>query len=164
MMKRVLCSLALTGLLATGMAFAQDQAPATPPDASAAPQGNMGMHGHGKMMSSDQRLAHMTKKYKLTSDQQTQIKPILDDEQQQMTTMRSDTSMSRQDKMAKMKSMHQDDEQKISAVLTDDQRKLYDADQQKMQAKRADRMQNMQGGQGAAPPPPDGSAPPPPQQ
>ena len=158
-MKRQLCSLALTGLLATGVMVAQ-QAGSTPDTNMQAQPGSMqqappdsaqsGMGGgkhHKGMMDSDQRLARMTKRYKLTSDQQNQIKPILDNEQQQMTTMRSDTSMSRQDKMAKMKSMHQDDDQKISAALTDDQRKMYDADQQKMQSKRQG---GMQGGQGAS--------------
>ncbi len=158
-MKRQLCSLVLAGLLATGVAFAQDAGSA--PEQQAAPQGSMGgmHHGHG-MMDSDQRLAHMTKRYNLTSDQQNQIKPILADEQQQMTSMHSDTSMSKQDKMAKMQSMHQDSNQKIEAILTDQQRQKFDADQQKMQSRRASRMGGMQGGQGDAPAPPAGGAPP----
>lgn len=105
-------------------------------------------------MDADQRLANMTKRYKLTSDQQAQIKPILQDEQQQMMSMRSDTSMSKQDKMAKMQSTHQESQQKIEAVLTDEQRQKFDADQQKMQARRADRMGSMQGGQAPAGQPP----------
>ena len=38
-------------------------------------QGGGGMH-HG--MNADEMLSRMTKRYKLTSDQQTQIKPILE--------------------------------------------------------------------------------------
>ena len=163
-MKRQLCSLALSGMLATGVVFAQQSGSTPDPNMQSQPgamqsapgasQGSMPMQGHRGMMDPDQRLAHMTKRYNLTSDQQNQIKPILQDEQQQMQTMRGDTSMSRQDKMAKMQSMHQDNQQKIEAVLTDQQRQKFDADQQKMQQKRADHMQGMQGGQGAAGQPP----------
>ncbi len=109
-------------------------------------QGNMGRHHGG--MDVDQRLAHMTKKYNLTSDQQSQIRPILQDEQQQMMTMHSDSSMSRQDRMTKMQSMHQDQNQKIEAILNDTQKKQFEADQQKMEQKHMNRMKNggMNGG------------------
>jgi Spy/CpxP family protein refolding chaperone len=111
----------------------------------------MGHHGGGHMMDPDQRLAHMTKRYNLTADQQSQIKPILQDEQQQMQTMRSDTSMSRDDKRAKMMSMHQESTQKIEAVLTDQQKQKFEADQQKMKEHMAE---HMHGGQGDAGQPP----------
>lgn len=153
-MKRQLCSLVITGMLAIGIASAQDQAP-PPPDQNApqAEGGAMGGHHGGHRMDADQRLAHMTKRYKLTADQQSQIKPILQDEQQQMESMRSDTSTSRQDKMEKMKSMHEADSQKIEAVLNDEQKQKYEADQQKMQARRGQRIHGGQGGaEGAAPP------------
>ena len=162
MMKRQICTLVLSGLLTTGVVFAQEAG--TAPEMNAQPQNNMqeggpdgGMHGHGRM-DPEQRLAHMTKRYNLTSDQQSRIKPILADEQQQMMSMRGDTAMSRQDKMTKMQSMHQENQQKISAVLTDDQRKKYDADQQKMQERRAEHMHQHDGPGGA-----EGQAPPPPQ-
>lgn len=158
MKRQVLCSLVLTGLLATGgMMYAQE--PGSAPQDQSAPQaegGGMGHHGGGRMMDPDARLAHMTKRYKLTADQQSQIKPILQDEQQQMQSLRGDTSASRDDKMAKMKGIHDASTQKIEAVLTDQQKQKFEADQQKMQERRA---QHMQGGPGG--PPPDGGAPPP---
>ena len=149
-MKRQLCSLVLTGMLATGVMFAQEPS-STPPDQNA-PQtegGGMGHRGGMRMMDPDKRLAHMTKRYKLTADQQSQIKPILQDEQQQMQSMHSDTSTSREDKMAKMKSMREADNQKIEAVLNDEQKQKFEADQQKMQQRRG---QHMHGGQGGPPP------------
>jgi Spy/CpxP family protein refolding chaperone len=103
------------------------------------------------MMDPDQRLAHMTKRYNLTADQQSQIKPILQDEQQQMQAMHSDTSTSRDDKRAKMMSMHQESAQKIEAVLTDQQKQKFEADQQKMKEHMAE---HMHGGQGDAGQPP----------
>lgn len=119
----------------------------------------MGGHRGGHMMDPDQRLAHMTKRYKLTADQQSQIKPILQDEQQQMQSMRSDTTSSREDKRAKMMSMHQASTQKIEAVLTDEQKQKFEADQQKMQQRRGE---HMHGGPGGAPP--SGDQPPAPPQ
>jgi Spy/CpxP family protein refolding chaperone len=128
------------------------QEPGSAPEQSAPSQagaGGMGHHG-GRMMDPDQRLAHMTKRYNLTTDQQNQIKPILQDEQQQMQTLHSDTSMSPDDKRAKAMSMHKDSTQKIEAVLNDQQKQKFEADQQKMQERRS----QMQGGAGEAPPPP----------
>jgi protein CpxP len=141
MMKRQLCSLVLTGLLATGVMLAQE--PGSAPDQNAPQAEGGGMGGHGgreMMMDPDQRLAHMTKRYKLTADQQSQIKPILQDEQQQMQSMRSDTTSSREDKRAKMQSTHQASTQKIEAVLTDEQKQKFEADQQKMQERRSEHM------------------------
>jgi len=153
MMKRHLGSLALSGLLATGALYAQEPA-SPPPDGSMAQQGTDqgmgGRHGHHGM-DPDKTLEHMTKRYNLTSDQQNQIRPILQDQQQQMQSLRGDTAMSRDDKMAKMRSMHQESRQKIEAVLTDDQRKKFDADQSKREQGRGE---HMGGGEMGGPPPP----------
>ena len=153
-MKNQLCRIALSGLLATGLtlgsaaAFAQDS-PA--PDASAQPGGGGG-GGGGRMgrmqMTPDEQLARMTKHYNLSADQQTQIKPILANQQQQMMALRGDTSLSREDKMAKMKGIRDDSSTKIQAILNDTQKKQYAEDQQKMQ----ERMQERGGGGPGGPP------------
>jgi protein CpxP len=141
-MKNQICRIALSGLLATGLtlgsaaAFAQN---GPPPDASAQQGG--GRMGRGPM-NPDEQVARMTKRYNLTPDQQTQIKPILANQQQQMMALRQDSSMSRDDKMAKMKSIREDSSTKIQAVLNDTQKQQYAADQQKMQ----ERMQQHEGG------------------
>ncbi|HVW76187.1 MAG TPA: hypothetical protein VHB45_01140 [Alloacidobacterium sp.] len=141
-MRKTLCSLALTGLLGLGMtAFAQDQSATTttPPP----------MHGpRHQRMDPDRQLEHLTKALNLSSDQQNQIKPILQDQQQQMMQIHQDTSLSRDDKMAKAKSLHEDTTSKIEAVLNDQQKQKYEAMQQKMQ----ERMQQRGGGQAATPP------------
>ena len=140
-MRKILCTIAFTGLLTLGMAFAQDQSTAT----TTAPP----MHGpRHQMMNPDKQLEHLTKALNLTSDQQTQIKPILENQQQQMMQIHQDTSLSRDDKMAKAKSLHDDTTGKIEAVLNDQQKQKYAAMQQKMQ----ERMQRrMQGGSAAQP-------------
>ena len=158
-MKRQLCTLVLTGLLATGVMLAQEPGSAPEQTAPQADAGGMGGHHHrgGNMMDPDKRLARMTKRYNLTADQQSQIKPILADEQTQMQSMRSDTASSREDKRAKMMSMHQASTQKIEAVLTDEQKQKFEADQKKMQERRAEHMHGGQDGGG----PPDAGGPPP---
>jgi hypothetical protein len=99
-------------------------------------------------MNPDQQLEHLTKALNLTSDQQTQIKPILENQQQQMMQLHQDQSLSRDDKMAKAKSLHEDSTSKIEAVLNPDQKQKYEAMQQKMQERM---QQKMQSGAGAAP-------------
>jgi hypothetical protein len=101
------------------------------------------------MMDPAQQLEGMTKRYNLSADQQTQLKPILASQQQQMQALRGDSSLSREDRMAKMQSIHADTKTKIEAVLNDDQKKQFEADQERMQQQR---MQG--GGPGGGGPPP----------
>ena len=75
----------------------------------------------------------MTKRYKLSSDQQAQIKPILANQQQQMQALRQDSTLSRQDKMAKVKSIRDDSSAKIQAFLNDGQNQKFAQDQQRRQ-------------------------------
>ena len=155
-MKNQICCL-LSGVLAAGFvvcgaqAFAQETGGA--PETSAPPpiQGPGG--GRRGMMDPDQQLERMSKRYNLSADQQSQLKPILVSQQQQMQALRGDSSLSREDRMAKMQSIHSDSNTKIEAILNDTQKKQFAEDQQRMQ----ERMQ--QRGDGAGP-----GGPPPPQQ
>jgi Spy/CpxP family protein refolding chaperone len=148
-MKNQLCRIALSGLLATGLtlstaaAFAQQ-------DNSAPPAQQGGNSGGGRMgrqqMDPDQQIARMTKRYNLSADQQAQIKPILANQQQQMQALRGDSSLSRDDRMAKMKGIREDSSTKIQAILNDTQKKQFAEDQQRMQERMQER------GGGGAPP------------
>jgi Spy/CpxP family protein refolding chaperone len=120
--------------------FAQE--PGAAPETPAPPP-------HRGMMDPAQQLEGMTKRYNLSADQQTQLKPILASQQQQMQALRGDSSLSREDRMAKMQSIHADTKTKIEAVLNDDQKKQFEADQERMQQQR---MQG--GGPGGGGPPP----------
>jgi Spy/CpxP family protein refolding chaperone len=93
------------------------------------------------------QLQMLTKRLSLTTDQQTQVKSILDDNQKQMETLRNDTSTSREEKRPKMMEIRKSSDEKIRATLTDDQKTKYDA----MQAEMRDRMK--QRGDGPPPPP-----------
>ena len=87
----------------------------------------MGQGGMQRMpMSTDERLAHMTQMLNLTTDQQAKIRPILDNESQQMQTLRSDSSMSREDKMTKMRSIRENSMTQITPILTPDQQKKWE--------------------------------------
>ena len=137
-MKNQLCRLAISGLLATGLtlcsaaAFAQqDNAPA--PDASTPQQGSGHGQWGGHQQTPDERVARMTKRYNLSSDQQSQIKPILANQQQQMQALRLDSSLSQEDRMAKVKSIRLDSSTKIQALLNDGQKQKFAQDQQRRQ-------------------------------
>ncbi len=128
-------SLAL-GIAASSALWAQTDSaqPANQDNSQGAPEhgrggpGGMGMHKPDP----DRQTQMLTKKLKLTADQQTQIKGIFVDADQQMETLHSDTSMSRDDKRSKMMSMRQDTNAKITAVLNDDQKKKFADMQQQM--------------------------------
>jgi periplasmic protein CpxP/Spy len=139
------CSVLAAGLLCGAQGFAQETG--APPETSAPAGQGMG-GGRRGMMNPDEQLARMTQRYNLSTDQQTQIKPILASTQQQMQALRSDSSLSREDRMTKMMSIRSDSSSKIEAILNPDQKKQFEADQQRMQ----DRMRNG-GGPGGGPPP-----------
>jgi protein CpxP len=161
-MNRSLRTVALSSALCLGLAtastlFAQD---APPPQDQGGAQMHHGWH-HGPM-STDQELAHMTKALNLSSDQQTQLKPILQSRQDQLEQIHQDSSLARPDKMAKMKALDDSSNSQVEAVLNDQQKAKYE----KMMARRKARMQHMrqmrqggdQGGDQGAPPPDGGDA------
>lgn len=119
-MKKVLiCALLAIAMACLGTAlYAQD----TMSQGQGMGQGG-GMHH--MQMSPDQRLQHMTQQLNLTADQQTKIKPILEQEQQQMQPLHGDTSMSQQDKWSKMQQIRQGTNDQIKAVLTPDQQTKF---------------------------------------
>jgi protein CpxP len=85
-------------------------------------------HEHGRGMPTvDEQVQHMTQKLNLTSDQQSQVKSILENERQQMEALHNDTSTAEQDKRQKFQTMRQENSTKIRDVLNDDQKKKYDA-------------------------------------
>ena len=140
-----LSSVLAASLLWGAQGFAQETGAA--PETSA-PAPGQGMGGHRGMMDPNEQLARMTERYKLSADQQTQLKPILQAQQQQMQALRGDSSLSRDDRMTKMMSIRADSRTKIEAVLNDDQKKQFEQDQQRMQ------QHMMQRGGGDGPPPP----------
>jgi Spy/CpxP family protein refolding chaperone len=62
----------------------------------------------------------------LTADQQTQIKAILETMHPQMETIENDTTLSQDDKMARLKDLRDATHAKIKALLTPDQQQKFD--------------------------------------
>jgi periplasmic protein CpxP/Spy len=95
--------------------------------------GQMGGQGHRMMQTPEQRLQMMTKQLTLTSDEQAKIKPILEDEQKKTSDLRSDSTLSREDRFQKMQQIRQDSSKQIRALLTTDQQKKYDQMEEEQQ-------------------------------
>lgn len=92
---------------------------------AAAAQTPGGQWGQGQPPSVDQRLQRMTQSLELTGDQQEKIKPILESENSQMQELRSSSSLSQEDRMAKMKQIHEGTASQINSILTPDQQKKF---------------------------------------
>ena len=130
-MKTKFCRIALTGILAMGVALCS------------APTFAQG----GGRMDPAAQLAQMTTQYTLTADQQSKIKPILEDRQKQMQALFQDQSGDRSTMMTKMMAIRKDTNSKIRAILTPEQQTKFDAEQKAMQ----ERMQQRMGGGGGGP-------------
>ena len=91
---------------------------------------------HHGMPSVDERLQRMTKVLNLTDDQQTKLRPILQEQHDQVASLKQDTSMSQQDRRAKFQQIRQDTHEKIRGVLNDQQKAKFD----EMLSRQKDRM------------------------
>ena len=114
-MKKQFASLALCAALGAGMALA-----------APLPQETSATTANGHRFDPSQQLKRLTKRLNLTPDQQNQLLPILTDRQQQMSTLRGDTSLSGQERRAKARTLRQDFDSKIKAVLNDSQKQQYE--------------------------------------
>jgi protein CpxP len=146
-------SVLAAGLVCSAHAFAQQpKEPGFPPETSAPPPEQGPGGGHRGMMAPAQQLAGMTKRYNLSADQQNQVKPILMDQQQRMQLLRLDSSLSPDEKKAKMQSIRSESNSKIEGILNEDQKKQFEQDRQSMQERTQQRPQG--GGPGGGGPPP----------
>ena len=102
--------------------------PSASADASTS-AGQSGPGGHGP----DAAIQHLTQALDLTSDQQAQITPILANQRQQVKAVHEDSTLSPQDKMAKIQSIRADSANKIEALLNDTQKQKFAQDQQRRQ-------------------------------
>jgi Spy/CpxP family protein refolding chaperone len=126
-MKRLMLAwLSLVVGLVAAPVLAQQSAP------TAAPTGR----GQGQHMDPQEQLQKLTKRLQLTADQQSKIGAILQDRQQQVQSIRGDSSLKPVDKRAKLKSLMESTQSSISAVLTDQQRQRWNDMREKMMEKR----------------------------
>jgi Spy/CpxP family protein refolding chaperone len=127
-MTRARTAFAIAILLAIALPLSMVAQTEAPP---AQPQGQMGDHQHmGRMgggpPSPQQHLDHLSKMLNLTDDQKTKIKPIIEDTDAQAQNLRKDTSLSPQDRHAKMRDLHDKSMTQIRGLLTPDQQAKLD--------------------------------------
>lgn len=128
-------------LLGLGLTFSVAQAQDQQAQQGPPPAGRRGM------MDPEQQIQRMRQQLKLSDDQVSQIRPILADAQKQGMALRSDTTMSQEDRRAKAQSIRQDSMAKVRAILTDDQKAQYD----QMVAKQREMMQQRRQNGGGPP-------------
>jgi len=120
-MKRLLLSAALAGtMIAAGIpTFAQTTESQAAP--SATQQQAQGKHWHHH----HNRMAHMAKQLNLSQDQQNQLKPIFQAQHQQAKAIKSDTSLTPDQKKEKFQALRQDTMAKVNNVLTPEQQQEW---------------------------------------
>lgn len=113
--------------LMTGVAFAQS---GTTQPSGAQDQDSMHskMGNHHRGDRHEDMKEHMDKistELNLTADQKTQVQGIFKDTGDQMRAIHQDTSLTKEQKEAKVKALHESTHSKINAVLTPDQQKKF---------------------------------------
>jgi periplasmic protein CpxP/Spy len=135
-MQRKYLSIAIGLFLSAGLAIAQAPAqnqpgqPAAAQDAQQQPlAGDNAPQQQGQRAHAPDpaRVAHrLGRQLGLTEDQVAQIQPIIANRQQQMQSLRADTSLTPQDRRAKARSVFEGSRNQIEALLTDTQKQQYE--------------------------------------
>ena len=115
---RILAVLTVGGLLALGT-FAQAQEtnkPGKPPGDRQGPPGDMRRGDNMK-----EHLDKMAEDLGLSDDQKTKVQAAINEQREKMQALRNDTSLSQDDRRAKMKEMRDTMNEKMKTILTAEQ-------------------------------------------
>jgi hypothetical protein len=133
-MRTFFSSVALGSLLALGLSgnalLAQDQS--APPPASVQAPAQRPAH----VPNPRHQAKKMAKALGLTPDQVSKVEPILADRDQQVQSLRSDTTLAPSDRKAKMHGIRQESDSRIEAILNDTQKQQYEQIKQSRKANR----------------------------
>ena len=147
MLKHFLILVVLAGLVYAGTprAAAQDSGSSDQQsgETNAPPRRHEGRH-----FDPAKRADMMAQHLNLNPEQKSKVQGILESEQSQMQSLRSDSSLSQQDRRAKMMDIHKTSDDQIRALLDSTQQQKWDG----MQKKREERRQEHRG---KTPPPED---------
>jgi Spy/CpxP family protein refolding chaperone len=113
-------------------------------DQQSAPAGE---HRGGHHFDPAKRTEMLTKQLKLTSDQQAKVLGIFKSEQSRMEGLRSDSSLSQDDRRSKMMEIRKTTNDQVRAFLDTDQQKKWDA----IQSQQGQWQEHHEGGPGAGP-------------
>jgi len=147
MLKRYAITLVLALFAMGAYSFAQQDQnqPAQNPNSSGQHEHNGGGRNGWGPRDPAQMVQHMTQELNLTSDQQSKVLAILQDQQKQMQALRDDTTTPQEDKRAKFMDLHKNTMSQVRAVLTDDQQKKFDEMQQKREQEMGQHRKNSEG-------------------
>jgi hypothetical protein len=110
-------------------------------------QGHMAGGKHrGNMDNPDAQLAQLSRRYHLTSQQQSQVKPILQDLHQQVAKIRGNSNMSQADKHTNIEAAYMNSQFEIGNLLKGKQKEQFEADQKQMQQRRQARRRQQDAG------------------
>ena len=128
MLKHCSLALLLAALACTAVPFAAAQdSGSSSNDQPSANAGGPSEHGRGGHFDPAKRTEMLTKRLKLTADQQPKVLDILKSAQSQMQSLRSDSSVSQEDRRSKMMDIHKTSDDQIRALLDANQQKKWDA-------------------------------------
>jgi hypothetical protein len=123
-------TLALLAVCAFALsAFAQQTPPADTHEGHEHGQGQGMDH---RMPTTDEMVQTMSERLSLTDDQKPKVRKIAEETRKKMDAMNAGTSMSREDRMAKMRKLHDDAMSQVRTILNDDQKKKLDEWQKEM--------------------------------
>ncbi len=84
----------------------------------------------------DRMLDRMTQNLNLTDEQRGKLRPILLDQAQQILALRQDTSLSPQDRQAKVRALRRATRQKVDQILTPEQKAQHRENWQRAHERR----------------------------
>ncbi len=129
-------AIALSATAQTSTPSSEPQAAPANPPAQAAPQAQPSPSGAASGRTQTQ--SDPDNPLNLTDEQKEKLRPIVADENQQLETLRSDTSMSQEQKMQKANQIRESASPKIKAVLTPEQlKKLAELQDQAKQQRQS---------------------------
>ena len=126
MLKQCLLVLVAAGAISIAAPFASAQ------DSPSQNNDQQQEHNRRHGMDPAQRTQELTKKLKLSTDQQAKVKDALESEHSQMESLHQDSSLSQDDRRAKMMDIRKTTDTQIRGLLDSNQQKKWD----EMQAQR----------------------------
>jgi periplasmic protein CpxP/Spy len=117
-MKRIVLIAPLAIVLSGAVALAQTT---SQPDSSPATTTTNSHHGHHFKHNPQREAAFLTKKLNLSSEQESQLEPVLASRDQKISSVMSDTALTHEQKRAQFQTIQQDTKQQLSTILSAEQ-------------------------------------------
>ena len=102
-------------------------------------QGEQRRGGGGPRMDVGERVETLSKQLNLTDDQKPKVQALFEEEVKQRQALRQDASLSREDRMEKMRAINQSTRKQIEKVLTAEQKKKWNEIMKENRERREER-------------------------